>query len=221
MHPSQKTLLEQAEALSSRIAATILWKYQDPDTGKVFYLTEKITTIRSPWTGKTFTTHPERASLAEVGLELREEAKTAGVPDKHQLKILKDTVKNPMKGKFLGGPSAEEAEETLREKFHFTDKQIQDLKKTAALDPAPSVGDETAVVVALDELMTAARAAKMAAEGGNTKRMFFRLLGVLNQVGVIGRAYDLPDVGLLMRVYKAFATMSGARPSTNFAANSK
>jgi hypothetical protein len=63
--------------------------------------------------------------------EHKDEFKTAGVPEDHQLKILKDTVKNPMKGKFLGGPSAEEAEKTLREKFHFTDKQITTLKKAS------------------------------------------------------------------------------------------
>lgn len=56
--------------------------------------------------------------------------KVGGVPDQHQLKILKDTVRNPLKGKFLGGPSAEEAEEILREKFHFTDAQIEKLKKS-------------------------------------------------------------------------------------------
>lgn len=170
MHPSQKTLLKQAEDLSARMAATVLWKYSDPDTGKVFYLTEKVTTIRSPWTGKTFTTRPERSSLSEVGFELREEAK---------------------------------------------------VEKTAALDPAPTVGGEEAVVAALEELLAAARTAKAAAESGNTKRMFFRLLGVVNQLGVVGRAYDLPDVGFLMRVYKSFASMAGARPSTNFSANAK
>ena len=51
-----------------------------------------------------------------------------GVADSHQLKILKDTVKNPSKGLFLGGPTAEEAEKILRSKFGFSDKQIQDLK---------------------------------------------------------------------------------------------
>jgi hypothetical protein len=50
------------------------------------------------------------------------------MPDKHQLKILKDTVRNPLKGVFLGGPSAAEAETVLREKFGFTDKQIASLK---------------------------------------------------------------------------------------------
>ena len=42
---------------------------------------------------------------------------------KHQLKILKDTVKNPLKW-LLGGPTADEAEQLLRDKFHFTEAQI-------------------------------------------------------------------------------------------------
>lgn len=52
-----------------------------------------------------------------------------GVADKHQLKILKDTVRNPMKGKFLGGPSAEEAKATLKSQFGWTDAQIKKLEE--------------------------------------------------------------------------------------------
>lgn len=75
MHPTQKTLLQKANNLSTKLAATSLWKYTDPDTGKSFYLTERVMTIRSPWTGKTFTTHPEKSTLSDVGQELREESK--------------------------------------------------------------------------------------------------------------------------------------------------
>ena len=50
------------------------------------------------------------------------------VADKHQLRILIDTVKNPMKGKFMGGVSAEEAEEILKSKFNYTQDQIDKLK---------------------------------------------------------------------------------------------
>jgi len=50
------------------------------------------------------------------------------VADAHQLRILKDTVRNPLKGRFLGGPSAEEAEDVLRSKFKFTSEQIRSLK---------------------------------------------------------------------------------------------
>lgn len=48
--------------------------------------------------------------------------------EKHQLKILIDTVKNPSKW-LLGGPDANEAKRILKEKFHYTDKQIADLEK--------------------------------------------------------------------------------------------
>ena len=49
--------------------------------------------------------------------------------EKHQESICRDTVRNPAKGLFLGGPDAEEAEQILREQFNYTDKQIQRLKK--------------------------------------------------------------------------------------------
>jgi len=52
------------------------------------------------------------------------------VADAHQLRILKDTVRNPLKGQFLGGPSAEEAEDVLRSKFRFTSEQIRNLRRT-------------------------------------------------------------------------------------------
>jgi len=48
--------------------------------------------------------------------------------DKHQKKIAIDTVKNPDKA-LLGGPSAKEAEETLRSKFGYDDKKIAKLKE--------------------------------------------------------------------------------------------
>lgn len=46
----------------------------------------------------------------------------------HQHKIAKDTVKNPNKS-LLGGPSPEEAEETLINKFGYSKKEIDKLKK--------------------------------------------------------------------------------------------
>lgn len=55
--------------------------------------------------------------------------KTAGVPDKHQLRILKDTLKNPDKA-LLGGPSVEEAEQILRDKFKLSPDQINKLKNS-------------------------------------------------------------------------------------------
>jgi nuclear transport factor 2 (NTF2) superfamily protein len=51
----------------------------------------------------------------------------------HHHRIAVDTVKNPMKGQFLGGPTAEEAEKTLRDQYKYTDKEIAKLKE--GIDP--------------------------------------------------------------------------------------
>ena len=53
--------------------------------------------------------------------------KAKTVSEKHQLKILRDTVRNPLKS-LLGGPNAREAEEILREKFQYSDLDIEKLK---------------------------------------------------------------------------------------------
>ena len=36
------------------------------------------------------------------------------VPETHQLRIAKDTIKNPLKGVFLGGPSLADAKEIVK-----------------------------------------------------------------------------------------------------------
>ena len=51
------------------------------------------------------------------------------IVEKHLKKIAIDTVKNPMKGLLLGGPSEEEAVNILKTKFGYTDKQIERLQK--------------------------------------------------------------------------------------------
>jgi len=65
-------------------------------------------------------------ALDEVSDEIEKDV-TASVFEDHQLKILKDTVKNPNKS-LLGGPDADEAKKILKKKFKFTDKQISDLE---------------------------------------------------------------------------------------------
>jgi hypothetical protein len=84
MHPRQAALRSQVREVSQRIAqryasqtreaAPVLWKYTDPE-GNEFYLNEKMVSVRSPYTGKTFTAKPEKQSLGNVGKELKEEAK--------------------------------------------------------------------------------------------------------------------------------------------------
>jgi hypothetical protein len=50
------------------------------------------------------------------------------VPDRHQHNIARDTVKNPMKGAFLGGMTAEQGEALLRGKFGYSDSAVAALK---------------------------------------------------------------------------------------------
>lgn len=73
-----------AQSLRDMVAASVLWKYSDPE-GNEFYLMKKQTgSIRSPYTGKSFTGKPERFSLSDVGKELKQDAKdekTAAVED--------------------------------------------------------------------------------------------------------------------------------------------
>ncbi len=84
---------------------------------------------------------------------------------------------------------------------------------------APPVFGLAMVNEGLEKVVASAKQAQVAMQGGNAKKMFFRLLGAIDGLGMIGRAYDLPDVGFLMRVWKVFSKMSGARPTTNFAAS--
>lgn len=68
-----------AKLVQVTAAAAILWKYVDED-GKDFYLAEKKTgTVRSPYSGKSFTAKPERSSLGDVSKEQKEDgSKTKG-----------------------------------------------------------------------------------------------------------------------------------------------
>jgi len=43
--------------------------------------------------------------------------------DKRQFEICVETIRNPLKGIFLGGPSEKEAKEILTKKFKLSNKQ--------------------------------------------------------------------------------------------------
>lgn len=84
MHPRQAKLIteatEVAAALEPKTAlAPMLWMYTPPD-GPPFYLTDKLTTIKSPWSGRTFTVqygkNLERINPSSVGRQLRDLAET-------------------------------------------------------------------------------------------------------------------------------------------------
>jgi len=85
MHPRQANILNDANELREKLAAktdpkpggpAILWKYTDPE-GRVFYLEERLTSIKSPYNGKTFAAKPKRFTPAQVGQEMREEGQEA------------------------------------------------------------------------------------------------------------------------------------------------
>lgn len=64
-------LLNRVGSLVEKIAAAILWKYVDPE-GIVFYLSERrLGTVRSPFSGKSFSAKPIRQSLTDISKELR------------------------------------------------------------------------------------------------------------------------------------------------------
>jgi hypothetical protein len=87
MHPLQAQLIEYAADVTDKVAAVgdpltgatpRLWQYVDPEGGE-FYLPEKLLTLHSPYTGKTFTTKPEKSTLSDVGKHLKEKAKQARI----------------------------------------------------------------------------------------------------------------------------------------------
>lgn len=86
MHPRQATVAAEVRSVVSRIAATpppaspattgqaVLWKYEDPE-GNKFYLEVKKTTVKSPFTGKSFSTRPVKHTPSQVGKEMKDERK--------------------------------------------------------------------------------------------------------------------------------------------------
>lgn len=87
MHPRQASLLVASDDILDRIAAKkptalgtpILWKYVDPETQQEFFLAERKTTVKSPYTGKSFSTRPEKMTIPAVGKEMKEES-MSGAP---------------------------------------------------------------------------------------------------------------------------------------------
>ena len=79
MHPRQANLISVAERIAQRIAAKskagapVLYKYTDPDGGD-FYLPEKKTTVKSPYSGKSISAKPEKFTPGDVA-KAKEDAK--------------------------------------------------------------------------------------------------------------------------------------------------
>jgi hypothetical protein len=73
MHPRQAALLDQAEALTEKLAASpVLWKYVDGENGE-FFLPSRRQNVHSPYTGKSVPQRPEKFQIPAVGKELKEQ----------------------------------------------------------------------------------------------------------------------------------------------------
>jgi len=88
MDPVQTKLASLATETMEKLAAKAgkkqgagakLWEYVDPD-GKKFWLEEKRVSVKSPFTGKTFSSKPQRATPASLGQEIREDSKMPSGP---------------------------------------------------------------------------------------------------------------------------------------------
>jgi len=92
MHPKQASLLNHAAEVMERFAAkkkesekkqglgqVFWWKYTDPD-GNIFYLEERKTTVKSPISGKSFSSRPIKFTPAQVSKEMKEDAKAEAAP---------------------------------------------------------------------------------------------------------------------------------------------
>lgn len=72
----REAILDRATAIQDKVAgASVLWKYVDPESNDFYLMKKQVGSIRSPYTGKSFTGKPERFSLSDVGKELKQDAK--------------------------------------------------------------------------------------------------------------------------------------------------
>jgi hypothetical protein len=148
---AKERLLTRVGSVIERTAAAILWKYVDPD-GDTFYLEERrLSTTRSPFTGKSFTAKPIRQTLTDVAKELRAgDAKIKGSLWKYTDPLgstfycsqrLVGTVRSPDTGRtFLAKP----------EKF-----TLSEVGKELKLDRAGPVGIESDYLESMKSMLLA------------------------------------------------------------------
>jgi hypothetical protein len=96
MHPRQARLITAAENIAEKTAAKgksgapVLFKYVDEESGKDFYLPEKKTTVKSPWSGKTISVKPEKFTMGDVAKEVKEDAAATKAAPKSKKAALLD-----------------------------------------------------------------------------------------------------------------------------------
>ena len=193
---------------------------EDKLAGQIEQLAKDLATQQKPNPGRY------AAALRQIVLELMPKVHVA-VMDQQALQQMASSVvqgnsrQEVMDGFMKANPNmSKEDAEKAADMWEKHKNVVKDKHADGSLPVPgePPVFGEAAVEQGLVALVDHAKRAQMVGPT-NSKRMFFLLLGVIDSLGVIGRAYDLPDVGFLMRVYRTFARMSGSKPTTNFASD--
>jgi len=149
MKDLKQALLDRAASLIVKTAAPVLWKYVDED-GKDFYLTERRTgTIRSPYSGKSFTPKPEKSTLSDVGKELKQDsAKVKGSLWKYVDESGKEfylperitgTIKSPYDGKSFTPKAEKSTLSDVGKELKQDAKSGESTNKKASLDLASEI----------------------------------------------------------------------------------
>ena len=97
MHPRQAKLIKEASELAASIedktATPPLWQYFTED-GKPFWLTERLLSVRDPFTGKRFPTKPMRQNPGGLMKTLKE---VGGDPEPEEISIAVASTEDPWK----------------------------------------------------------------------------------------------------------------------------
>lgn len=90
MHPRQASLLTEIDRIDPEInkqaGGLYLWRYVDPD-GMVFFLTERRMTVRSPYTGKSFSSKPQKVTAPQIAKDLKEHSSGWGLEPEDPWKV--------------------------------------------------------------------------------------------------------------------------------------
>jgi len=88
MHPRQAALLTLAQRVAAKSknsqGGAVLWKYTDAE-GNDFYLESKKTTVKSPFSGKSFSAKPTKYTPSGVAKDMKDEAKAEKGMEKEAL----------------------------------------------------------------------------------------------------------------------------------------
>jgi hypothetical protein len=137
MHPKQAELIERLNVVTASLktaAPAVLYKYTDDD-GNEFWLSVKKTTIKSPYTGKSFSAKPQKASPSAVAKDLKSDEKGKALLFKYTdddgnefwLPQKKTTAKSPFTGKSVKSPEKDSISEVAKDLK--TDKKAELLRQ--------------------------------------------------------------------------------------------